>query len=189
MTGLPSRISDLQHEKTLTFLLRSNRIHLKPLDRSSVIDNFQSAFASGNKRITETVMNRLVNGVKGYAYAFQTVGYYAWEQSDNEITNQIATDALDLAKQDLYQNAYEKLYTEISNNDRKLIDLIAEYPNEEVPVTYLLKKFDKRKNYLSVYRARLLDDQLITAPQRGIVTLTLPFFADFIKWYKDLHLL
>lgn len=185
MTGLPSRISDLQHEKTLTFLLRSNRIYLKPLDRKSIEENYQYAFKTGNKDINPLMMNRLVDSVKGYAYAFQTIGYYAWEQSSNEITNQVVNETLELAKHDLYMNAYEKLYTEISNTDRHLLDVIAQANTENVSIKYLLDHFDHRKNYLSVYRARLLDNQLICIPERGYVSLSLPFFAEFISWYKQ----
>lgn len=188
MTGLPSRISELQHEKTLTFLLRSNRIYLKPLDHTSVQKSYETAFKDGNKKIDPIVMDKLVNNVKGYAYAFQTIGYYAWDESNDVINDQIANRVLDLAKNDLYQNAYEKLYTEVSNQDRKLLDVIASAKMEKVSIAYLLEKFDQRKNYLSVYRARLLVDQLIYTPERGYVSFSLPFFSDFIKWYKDRHL-
>jgi hypothetical protein len=47
----------------------------------------------------------------------------------------------------------------------------------------------KYKICISVYRARLLDDQLIYAPDRGYVSFTLPFFANFIRWYKENHLI
>lgn len=189
MTGLPSRISDLQHEKTLTFLLGSNRIYLKPLDKVSVEENFAAAFKKGNKEITPAVMDRLVESVKGYAYAFQTVGYYAWDQSEDEITNQVANQAIELSQQDLYQNAYEKLYTEVSKTDRKFLDIMADYPSDNVPIGFLIEKLNKSKNYVSVYRARLLDNQLINVPERGFVSLALPFFANFIEWYKDRHLI
>lgn len=184
MTGLPSRISELQHEKTLTFLLRSNRIYLKPLDKISIRENYASAFEKGGKKIDPLVLDRLVDSVRGYAYAFQTIGYYAWDQSEDYIDSSIADGALASAKSDLYQNAYEKLYTEVSDKDRELLDVIASAKKEKVPISFLLDKFDNRKNYLSVYRARLLDDQLIFVPERGYVSLALPFFADFIAWYK-----
>ncbi len=116
--------------------------------------------------------------MRGYAYAFQTIGYYAWDQSEDYIDSSIADGALASAKSDLYQNAYEKLYTEVSDKDRELLDVIASAKKEKVPISFLLDKFDNRKNYLSVYRARLLDDQLIFVPERGYVSLALPFFAD-----------
>ena len=151
MTGPPSRNSDLQHEKTLTFLLRSNRIYLKTLDKMSVEDNFAMAFQRGNKTISPLVMKRLIEGVNGYAYAFQTIGYYAWEQSKNDINSQVANGVIELSKSDLYQNAYEKLYIEISSTDRKFLDIMAQYSSSIVPISYIVDELKKSKNYVSVY--------------------------------------
>ena len=58
-----------------------------------------------------------------------------------------------------------------------------------MPISYIVDELKKSKNYISVYRARLLDDQLIYAPERGYVSFTLPFFSDFIRWYKENHLI
>ncbi len=77
------------------------------------------------KKIDPLVLDRLVDSVRGYAYAFQTIGYYAWDQSEDYIDSSIADGALASAKSDLYQNAYEKLYTEVSDKDRELLDVIA----------------------------------------------------------------
>ncbi|WP_227743742.1 ATP-binding protein [Lactobacillus helveticus] len=184
MTGLPSRISELQHEKTLTFLLRSNRIYLKPLDKISIRENYASAFEKSGKKIDPLLLDRLVDSVKGYAYAFQTIGYYVWDESEDYIDSSVVNSALESAKNDLYKNAYEKLYTEVSDKDRELLDVIASAKKEKVPISFLLDKFDNRKNYLSVYRARLLDDRLIFVPERGYVSLALPFLLILLYGIK-----
>lgn len=189
MTGLPNKISELQREDTLTFLLRSNHITLKPLDYDSVYSNYEIAFSKGKKIIEPILLERLSRSVHGYAYAFQAIGYYTWEQSKNIIDNQTINEALSLAKKDLFHNSYEKLYTEISENDRILLKAVASYKNEQVPVKELLEKLKWKKSYLSVYRARLIKDQLIVVPSRGYLSLTLPFFKEFIDWYEDRHLI
>lgn len=38
-----------------------------------------------------------------------------------------------------------------------------------------------------MYRRRLLDDQLIKAPERRKVKFTLPYYAEFIKTYQELY--
>ena len=77
MTGLPSRISEVQNDDTLTFLLRSNRVYLSPLDEKSVANSYEKAFTRGKREIDYVVLDKLSQAVKGYAYAFQTLGYYA----------------------------------------------------------------------------------------------------------------
>lgn len=189
MTGLPSRISDLQNDNVLTFLLRSNRIYLARLDRGSIIDSYQRAFQNGEKEIDSVNLNILAEAAGGYPYAFQTVGYYAWRLSQNDVIDeQVVTQTIEKSKVDLYRNAYEKLYTEMSANDRRMLDVIADYPQADVPISYIQEKLAKPKNYVSVYRARLKDAQLIDTNDWGKVRFSLPFFSDFVHWYRESHL-
>lgn len=190
MTGLPSRVSDLQKDKVLTFLYRSNRIYLEKLDKDAVISSYEKAFKDGNKEIEPFYIDKLAEAADGYPYAFQTVGYYAWRLSENNqnfIDNEVIEQTIKSTQHDLYHNSYEQLYTEISSTDRDFLNVMAEYPNSNVPIKWIQKKLNKSKNYLSVYRARLKDDQLIDTIQRGAVSFTLPFFKEFISWFKESH--
>lgn len=183
MTGLPSQISELQNDDALTFLLRSHKVKLKALDEISVTDQFQKAFQYGKREINVTELDTLTQAVHGYAYAFQTVGYYAWRFSEQSlrIDDNVVKKTIEMTKRDLFHNAYERMYRDISTNDRQFVKIMANEPTDSVSISTITKKFDKPKNYVSVYRARLLDDQLIKAPRRGYVEFSLPFFKTFIK--------
>lgn len=188
MTGLPNRISELQNDDTLTFLLRSNRIYLNQLDGLSVSQKYSQIFSEAEIKYDDVQLDQLIESVRGYAYAFQTLGYYAWQEAmanEMRLDSQVIKNVIELSKNDLYRNAYEKLYTDVSEKDRIILDEIARYPAQEVPMKDIAQKLNLKPNYLSVYRARLLDNQLISAPKRGYVRLTLPFFADFIvDWHE-----
>lgn len=189
MTGLPSRISEVQNDKILTFLLRSNRIYLSPLDHDSITRSYEEAFERGNREVDPIALDQLAKSVHGYAYAFQTLGYYTWKesQSSQEIDDVVVQKAIELSKQDLFRNAYEKMYTDLSDKDREFINVIVDQNVDEVSIQSISKIMNKPKNYLSVYRSRLLDDQLIVAIKHGYVALTLPFFADFVKRFRQEH--
>ncbi|WP_076459132.1 hypothetical protein [Limosilactobacillus caccae] len=190
MTGLPSRISEVQNDKMLTFLLRSHRIHLATLDELSVTDTFAEAFRRGNRKIDVPEIDALANAVAGYAYAFQTVGYYAWRYSEESlvIDQAVVDKAIASSKKDLFRNAYERMYNDISKTDRLFLRAMAESPSAEIATQWIAKKLGKNKSYISVYRARLLEDQLIIAPQRGYVQFNLPFFKDFILEHGSLYM-
>ena len=79
------------------------------------------------------------------------------------------------------------MYQELSNKDREFIKAMTESGKASVKVAEIAKKMHRDKNYISIYRRRLLDDQLITATKWGEVAFTLPFFADFIKEYQTLY--
>lgn len=191
MTGLPSRISEVQNDKILTFLLRSNRIYLSPLDKEAVKNSYENVFFDGDREIDPLAFDTLAQAVHGYAYAFQTLGYYAWKlsQNDLEINDDIVQKAIELSKRDLFKNAYEKMYLDLSDKDREFINVLVDVDTPEVSIKTISELMNKPKNYVSVYRSRLLDDQLITATRHGYLALTLPFFADFVKKYRQEHLI
>lgn len=189
MTGLPSRISEVQNDDTLTFLLRSNRVYLSPLDEKAVANSYENAFKRGGREIDYYVLDQLSQSVQGYAYAFQTLGYYAWRYSQKDLLldEKVLAETIKAAKVDLFRNAYERMYRDISKTDRAFINAIIQAKTDVVSVSELQEILKKPANYVSVYRARLLDDQLITSPQRGYVRLALPFFAEFVEKYNLEH--
>lgn len=190
MTGLPSRISEVQNDNTLTFLLRSNRIYLSPLDEISITNSYEKAFSHGDREIDYMVLDKLSNAVQGYAYAFQTIGYYAWRYSQKtlKLDDKVYQQTIKSAKEELFRNAYERMYMDISKTDKNFINAIIKVKSDLISIKQLQKILHKPVNYISVYRARLLDDQLISAPRRGYVKLALPFFAEFVKKYDQEHL-
>lgn len=190
MTGLPSRVSEVQNDKTLTFLLRSHRIILASLDSISVTDQFAAAFKKGHREFDLTELNTLADAVDGYAYAFQTVGYYAWRYSEEslKIGHDVVKRAIQSTKKDLYRNAYERMYVDISKTDREFLKVMARSANKDVSIQWIADQMGKTKNYVSVYRARLLEDQLIDSPHRGYVQFHWPFFGDFVLDYEAKHL-
>lgn len=66
---------------TLTFLLCSNRVYLSPLDEKTIANSYEKAFTKGKREIDFMVLDEMSRAVKGYSYAFQTIGYYAWRFS------------------------------------------------------------------------------------------------------------
>ncbi|EEJ70890.1 hypothetical protein [Lactobacillus crispatus] len=190
MTGLPSRISEVQYDNTLTFLLRSNRVYLSPLDKKTIANSYEKAFTKGKREIDFMVLDEMSRAVKGYAYAFQTIGYYAWRFSREllQLNEEVLKQTIRAAKKDLFRNAYERMYMDLSKNDRDFIEAIIKAGTDRVTTKQLQDILNKPINYISVYRARLLDDQLITSPQRGVVQLALPFFAEFVEKSNLEHL-
>ncbi len=90
MTGLYDNISDLQNEKTLTFLYRMPKIVLEPLGLYLISQDYKQVFNLSDDEAVE--MAKLT---KGYSFAFQALGYMrwkfdgeSWEKILNEYDNQ-----------------------------------------------------------------------------------------------------
>lgn len=180
MTGLPEQVSELQNDKVLTFLLRSKRITLSPLNKLDVKYRYREVFKKANREISENVLNRMTLLTNGYAYAFQLLGYLLWQTEDNEITDKVIDSILDEYKEELYRNVYGKIYSGLSTIDREFVDAMTESEDNQTSIKTVEEKMGKPHNYVSIYRRRLLDDQIIISPNRGYVSFTLPFFKDFV---------
>lgn len=75
MTGLPKNVQELQNNHVLTFLLRSGRISLSPLNYYDIRAQYQQALKVRDPEISPEVVRRAALLSDGYAYAFQLLGY------------------------------------------------------------------------------------------------------------------
>lgn len=187
MTGLPSEVSELQNDNILTFLLRSGRITLTPVDAISMKYSYLSAFTRDNRKIDDNILSKMVRMTAGYAYAFQLLGYLVWNTDDKIITKNTLESILLGYKGMLFRNVYVKVYSSLLSKDREFIQAMVESDKEKVPIKDIMTKMDKPKNYISIYRRRLIDDQVIFSKERGYVEFTLPYFADFVAEFGDIY--
>lgn len=187
MAGLPNKVSELQNDSVLTFLLRSQRIYLEPLNLITIKNSYKRAFNRGEHSISDQVLTRITKLTNGYAYAFQLLGFLLWRTEKKNIDNDTVNEIIPKYKNELYRNVYLKMYQELSGMDRKFVNAMANSDQQSVKIADIITTMKKPKNYVSNYRRRLLDDQIIESRQRGEVNFTLPYFSDFIKEYEGLY--
>lgn len=170
MTGLYQNIYELQNDQTLTFLYRALKINLEPLNLSVIAASYQSVF-----NIEKEEATKLANLTKGYAYAYQVLGFLLYEKGNTNI------DALTMAKYDQYlqEFVYEKIWLELSEKDKFILSNFNKDSNVTIESLLAATKLDKKT--ISVYRDRLIKRGIIFAPSRGILSFKLPRFFEFIQ--------
>lgn len=179
MAGLPQYVSDLQNDAQLTFLLRAPRIITGPLDISNIRFNYKKAFENTGKSIDDDALSLMVKSTGGYAYAFQLMGYLVWKNSSEYADIHVVKAVLDEYKMLLYRNAYTKISESFSQMDKVFVIAMA-HNKGAVAMKKLVEATGKSNSYLSNYRARLLDDQVIQQSSYGYVGFCLPFFREFV---------
>lgn len=170
-TGLYENIQEVSNVKNLTFFRRATTVKTDPLNTIRMTEMYKKTLdISHEEAYTYAQMT------KGYAYAFQKLGALCFLKRQKMESIDVIQDL----KTELYAYAYEKIWEEMTNEDRYLISLLLdkrEYKREEV----LNLMGEKQKNY-SVYRDRLLKRGILKARQ-GYVELALPYFGEFVKEY------
>ncbi len=167
MTGLYENIYTLQNEKTMTFLYRVPKLHLAPLSLGTIADNYMAAMEL--PRETAVEMARLT---KGYPFAFQVLGYLTFEREGDYRA------VLPLYRQYLAEYVYEKIWSELSDNDRRVLTAMTQAPSDRVADIRAQLSMDT--NSFNPYRARLIRKGLVNGDVYGRLTFALPFFGEFI---------
>ena len=122
------------------------------------------------------VAKKMAEITRGYAYAYQQLGSLYFSHGKDADLNEIISEL----KGELFSYSYEKIWEELSDEDKYLASLLTEkdeYKRNEV----LELMGSKSKNY-SIYRDRLKKRGVITSRQ-GYIGLNPPFFGEFIREY------
>lgn len=167
MSGLYDNIDNLQNVKTLTFLYRSPKIDLKPLDTVLMAKSYEK-----NLSISFDDALQMAKLTKGYAFAFQLLGYLCWENkcSYKDVLNEF-DDYID-------EYSYDKIWSECSDVDQLILKNIKDTPTKTKDV---LNASNINSSLFSIYRKRLIKKGLIESPSYGTVVLTLPRFREYVK--------
>ena len=167
MTGLYENIYELQSRKNLTFLFRAPKIQLPALDLSAIRIRYKNVF-----HLEDADAVRMTEWTGGYPFAFQLLGYLAWNNGGNY------PGVLDEYKQYLYEYVYNKLWSELSPKDRRVLRGIVEA--EDYSIHAIKEKLQMSDNEWNPYRQRLIRKGIVDGSQRGILRLTLPLFDQFV---------
>lgn len=170
MTGLYDNVSKLQDDKSLTFLYRAPKIQLGSLSLQTIASKYREYLNSDD----ETSI-KLAKLTKGYAYAYQVLGYILYKNNTTEINSKLFEEY----DQYLSEYVYEKLYSELSMQEKNVV--LAFNSDDKVDMTELRLKTNLSTKELSVYRNRLIRKGIIKSISYGFVEFTLPRFNEFLK--------
>ena len=169
MTGLYENIDDLRNQKSLTFLYRAPRVQLQPLNIPAMASRYRGLF-----HMEEDNAYQMARLTKGYAFAFQVLGYLTFRSE-----GQNYKDVIPEYRQYLDDFVYEKLWSELSDMDKKVARGIAESESGNSADVRATLNIDS--NNLSQYRRRLIKKGLVSGEERGKLQFTLPLFEEFVK--------
>lgn len=168
MTGLYENINNLQNEDSLTFLYRAPRINLEALNITSIASNY-----SKNLNLDRETAMEMALCTKGYSFAFQVLGYLTWKSGGDYMA------VLPEYRQYLDEFVYDKIWSELSARDKKILDAISRVESGKIEEIRALMGIGT--NEFNPYRKRLINRGLINGSERGYVKLVLPMFREYIR--------
>ena len=173
MTGLFENISEIQDNRELTFLYRAPKIILDPLNLNAIAASYQKIL-----NVSPKVAQDMALTTKGYPFAYQVLGYLWYQEQPKQLA-----DILPALDQYLQELVYQKVWQELSSQDRDVLAIIAR--KDKSRVKEIREVLDFSSSLMSVYRERLKQKGLIDTSYYGYLSLTLPRFENFIQMYHS----
>ena len=170
-TALFEEMDRLQNVHNLTFLYRAPRSVLTPLSIREIANTYQNIFGCTRESSREMAVLTM-----GYPLAFQILGYVVWANGKSAHLSEKILEEFDAR---IAESAYDKLWSELSDNDKKVMMAIAESESSEVKS--IREKTGMDSNYFNQYRKRLQNRGLINVQQYGKIGFALPRFREYLQ--------
>lgn len=190
MTGLYQNyreLTDVKNEKLkgCTFLTRTLEREVPPLDDSQMAVSYFNTFD-----IEEVEAIKLAKMTKGYAFAYQVLGYWFFEKNVNK--NDRVKDVEVEYRSELIKYSYNKLWSELSEKDKEIVMTLVELGADDAKVkrSEVIEYMNNAgkeitSSTFNKYRERLLGKGIIATSdnREGYIWIPLPQFGNFIKLY------
>lgn len=155
-------------DRSVTFLYRAPKVYLEALNLFRIADSYETIL---NLSHEEAVL--LSKLTKGYPFAYQVMGFFSFESKGDY------KKAMPDSRQYLDEYVYDKLWSELSDKESKILSLMALHGIKDV--NSIKENLAMKPNEFSVYRDRLIKKGLVEGSRRGFVEFALPFFDDYVR--------
>ncbi len=169
MTGLFENIDSLVSSKGASFLARSPKIVLNPLNLVSISQMYQKEL-----KATPKAANELALLTKGYAFAYQIIGKICFERKKNVIDDELLL-SLDNY---LFTNGYNVIWKGMTEIEKKICLALAK--TEQNSIRDIIKKTSMKISNFNNYRSRMIYKGYLEAKAYGTLEFALPRFKEFV---------
>jgi len=179
MAGLPEVVSEILNDSVLTFFRRANQVSLRNVGISLVKQEYKNVFINTNKNLAESVIEDAAESTYGYPYLIQLIGYYLWENINKNYCGDLVTQVLVEAKDRLFRNVHQLVYDKLSPRDKEFLFAMADDNGQSLNKDILVR-LGKDKNYVSMYRARLISRGIVISTGYGTLGYAYPYMREFL---------
>lgn len=179
--GLSTPIAELLEHDGTTFLRRAEHVSVGPISDDDARESLIETVRSGGRDITDRAVEDAVRAIAGYPFMLQLVGHRAWKNATGDtITQQDVATGVGEAQRRLGRNVHAPALKPLSPVDRTFLLAMAQDAGPS-RTSDVARRMNVTAQYASVYRRRLLDDGIITAPQHGHVAFAIPYLAEYLR--------
>lgn len=173
VAGLYEDIESLENTDGLTFFLRATKFEMTPLNITYIRSDYQKTLG-----VPYEEAEKMAFMTKGYAFAYQVLGKYVWDSEEKRLTD----DVLLKFDEVLSDKVYKKIWSELAPKDKFFLSFIVK--KDKMEASELLEMTKQNHSTWSIPRARLKEKGIIDVETRGVISIKLPRFREFVENYQ-----
>lgn len=182
MAGLPSNVSSLVSNKTVSFLRRAEMMPLGRIDDFDIEEAFRKTIEESGRTISAADLAKATEAIAGFPFMMQLIGFRAWEEHPEEkaISAQDVRNGIDIARKEMRARIFESTYRELSDADIAFLEAML-VDDADSRIGDVTQRLGWSSSQVSQYRRRLIDAGVIGERRRGVVGFDMPFFREYLE--------
>lgn len=186
MAGLPSHVTQLLGDRTVSFLRRASQYHLERVTDHDVERAFKKTIEQAGGSIDDAALDAAVRAADGFPYMIQLVGFRSWQEAagSSPITAENVEKGARAAVLDLRSRVLKATFDELSDGDLAFLEAMAGDEGGSL-IADIQERLGKPSGHVSQYRRRLIDRGVITSAGRGRVAFDLPGAREYLPEYLE----
>ncbi len=169
MTGLYENVDAIISDKASSFLSRTPKIALGPLDLPLISRMYQKELLASEEEAIE-----LTKLSQGYAFAYQVIGKFCFEKRKTRIDDDLLHDFDDYVA----DNGYNVIWKGMSDREKKICLALAKAPAEATSEVRGIAGM--KMNNFNNFRARMIHKGYLLSNGYGKLSFALPRFKEFV---------
>lgn len=190
--GIPEYIDEIKQDKSISFIRRMCQKDIGNLSLSDIADGIENACSDNNIEIDENVSMTIAKASDGSPFIAQLFSYGACVIARRRAARN-GDNAMHITIDDCYNGFQKKLpdvfkciviptFNSLTNVEKTFIEAMASvYPDVRIPMKTITSYMDETKQYVNIYKKRLIDKKIIMSDGYGCVKCIIPYMTMYIK--------
>jgi chromosomal replication initiation ATPase DnaA len=180
MAGLPNKVLQMFQNDSISFLRRAFRRKLEPISISEVRVVIKKTIALSGRSIEPEALKEAADNTQGFPFLIQLIGYHAFNQSDQEkITMDDVAAGIEDAQIDMESMIIDATIYDLSDMDMKFL-IAMSGDDGDSRISDIADRLGVSAVYASVYRKRLIEQDIVSQAGRGKLAFNIPLLKTWI---------
>ena len=152
------------------------------IEDADITDAFRETIEEAGKSIGDDALSLAAEATGGFAYMMQLVGFRTWIEAEDSSVIEVThvERGAELARRDFVNGIIKKTLQDLSDGDIAFLEAMLPDKGHPSLMNDIAERMGKTPNYARVYRTRLVEQGLISAPRRGFVEFEMPLLREYL---------